>query len=338
MPLALLGDVWRNDVIQVTDEHPEIEAGTVIDQYTIIKRLACGGMSEVYLATDMWLERKVALKIILPQISSISRLKKKFWTEVQMIAQLNHPHVVAIYGVGEYRGRQYAALQYVDGPTLRMLMESELSVTESLRVSLSIAEALKSLHSTQIAHCDLKPENIMVPRDGILRVVDFGLATRYKEGYANAVWRASPSVNLDIASVAKVITIDEGDDEEVSGTPLYMAPEQWKKLPLSGATDIWALGMMMYEMFTGTLPYEENEFCVSKLSEAVCAPMPLPRLNSVSSDIPPSIRTLVDQCMCKNPKRRPSAKEVARILMDNPLNGIIKTENLLVGKGYYSAL
>ena len=171
-----------------TREQPQamLEAGELIEHFKIVRPVGRGGMGEVYLARDMRLGRKVALKVVHRSALGDERSILRFFHEAKLTARFNHPHIVTVYGVGEHDGQPYVALEYLEGQTLReRLEEGRLGLRENLRVGLAIAEALAEAHSHGILHRDLKPGNILLPRDGRLRVVDFGLAKSVRAGPAS---------------------------------------------------------------------------------------------------------------------------------------------------------
>ncbi len=155
----------------------ELAAGTVIDQFVVVRMLARGGMGEVYLARDTKLGRRVALKLIHPELLAARGAVEQFLAEARITAKFDHPHIVQLYAVGEHLGLPYVALAYLEGQNLgQRLTERRLSRQEALRFALAIAEALQEAHRHGVLHRDLKPANVVIVRDGRLRVVDFGLA------------------------------------------------------------------------------------------------------------------------------------------------------------------
>lgn len=267
---------------------PSLTPGTRIDQFAIVKLIGRGGMGEVYLARDTQLHRKAALKVVRHGFFESDDARKRFVAEVRTTARFNHPHIVTVYGAGLFHERPYVALEYLDGQDLGERGGEELpSLAEVVHLSLAAAEALNEAHAAGVLHRDLKPENIVVGRDGRVRVVDFGLA--------------------------KTVSRTRDDDGDVkltratrrAGTPVYMSPEQWLEAPLSGATDIWSLGVVIYELCTGSRPFDAETLV--QQATLVCGPAEAPRVDSVPRDF----AQLIADCLEKDPTRRPSAREVA---------------------------
>jgi serine/threonine protein kinase/Tfp pilus assembly protein PilF len=221
---------------------------TVLDQsigrYKIIATLGTGGMGEVYLAHDTRLGRKIALKLLPEQFTTDKDRLRRFEQEARAASGLSHPNVCVIYEVGETEDdRHYIAMEYVDGVTLREHMtEARLKLSEVLDVAVQVASGLAAAHEVGVMHRDIKPENIMLRRDGYLKVLDFGLA-KLTEPEASDV-AATPGAR---------VTTDTG---VVMGTSRYMSPEQARGLAVDARTDIWSLGVVVYEMVTGEAPFK----------------------------------------------------------------------------------
>ena len=294
-------------------EPPLIAAGTQVDHFRVMRLLGQGGMAQVYLARDTKLGRKVALKVIRPVALGSQDSIARFLFEARATARFNHPHIVTIFAVGEYEGRPYVALEYLEGQTLKeRLEEGAPSVREALRITIAIAEALSEAHRSQILHRDLKPENVVIPRDGRLRVVDFGLAKSL-----DATSDASTSEGLgtlqSVEDLEQTVTQDvfETNERGLRGTPQYMSPEQWMGLECSAATDVWALGLICYEMLAGRLPYSSPT--AMTLAVKVCDPDPVTELKSVA-EVTDEVSDLAARCLRKDPKERPSIDEVVELL------------------------
>ncbi len=284
-----------------------------VDNYQIMRILGRGGMDEVYLARDLVLGRLVALKIISKERLNTDDGKARFLEEARMTASFNHPNIVAIHGVGAYQDQPYVALEYLEGQTLReRLEEGSLSVKEAMRVVQSIAEALDEAHRHQVLHLDLKPENVMIPRDGRLRVLDFGLSRRVQ--------------NAEPRSVGTAVSNDSDPASDVWGTPAYVAPELWSKQAPTPAADIWALGIIAHEVASGRKPFASNT--LNAITDAVLSTLPLPELASGSDTerlrgdpshpevMPRAFVDLIASCLDKNPTRRPSARTIAAVVAE----------------------
>jgi serine/threonine protein kinase len=284
---------------------PGITSGEMVDHFQVLRLLGSGGTGEVYLARDTKLGRKVALKVIHRERIESEPLVARFYHEARTTARFSHPHIVTIYAVGEHRKRPYLALEYLEGRTLEESARGRsISVPEALRLSLAVGEALEEAHASGVVHGDLKPGNIFIPRDGRLRVVDFGIAKIL-----------GTSVRTD-SDRAPLPTRTEG----LEGTPQYMAPEQWRKSDVSTAADIWAFGMVLYELLAGRCPYESNSQL--KLALQVCDEEPVPSIETFRS-VPAEVKRLIERCLSKAPGERPPIGEVVttlRELLEQPLD------------------
>jgi WD40 repeat protein/serine/threonine protein kinase len=287
------------------EEHgDELAAGDRVDQFEVIRLLGRGGMGEIYAARDTTLGRKVALKLVHQKYLDSPQAMDSFLDEARITAKFNHPNIVTIHAVGAHCGRPYLALEFLEGENLReRIVSRRPGLQASLRILLAIADALEEAHDAGVLHLDLKPENVVIPKDGRVRVVDFGLAR--------------PAPQLQSGEVSTAPTDSEADKaaQPVAwGTPAYMAPEQWLRLPCSNATDVWALGLILYEMVSDVLPYE-LETSGAGLMRAVCDPEPVPPVERYC-DVPRDVAELIQRCLDKEPKKRPSASEVGNGLRE----------------------
>ncbi len=253
-----------------------LEEGTRVGDLRVRGLLGEGAMGRVYLAEDTTLGRRVALKLIKRSVLQRHGVER-FLEEARATASFNHPHIVTLYAVGEHDGRPYLALEYLDGASLRVrLATGPVPMGEALRFGRAIADAIAEAHRRGLVHADLKPENVVIPSDGRVRVVDFGLAR--------------------LAGAAS---------DAASGTPAYMAPERWRGAAPTGAIDIWSLGVMLHELITGGRPIPDH--ALPHLMFAA-DPLEIPELPAE-----PWAR-LVRDCLALDPERRPSAEEVVRRL------------------------
>jgi WD40 repeat protein/serine/threonine protein kinase len=308
--------VAAHDRTEPIDAHEhDLAPGTFVDHFRVVRLLGQGGMAQVYLARDTRLGRKVALKVIRPDVLGAGEASERFLFEARATARFNHPHIVTIHAVGEHRGRPYVALEYLEGQSLReRIDESRPSVAEALRIGLSIAEALAEAHASQVLHRDLKPENVVIPRDGRLRVVDFGLAQTLSEEDIEAAADSEPSHEaLADTALGDTRSGFQSRGGGLRGTPYYMAPEQWTGVACSGATDVWALGVMLYEMVTGRRPYRAPTAIT--LAVKVCNPDPAPPMSTLT-EVRPDLDAVVSRCLEKDPAQRPTAPEVVQTLRD----------------------
>jgi WD40 repeat protein/tRNA A-37 threonylcarbamoyl transferase component Bud32 len=276
---------------------PAIAAGTQIDQYRVLRALAAGGMGDVYLARDVELGRKVALKIIRPERLADPRARERFLFEARVTARFDHPHIVTIHSVGQYGDAVYLALAFLDGEDLASRLRARrLSEPEAVRIGLAVAEALEEAHRHGVLHRDLKPSNVVLPTDGRPRVVDFGLAILSRADAAPASSRMLEALTETTSFV---------------GTPAYMAPEQWRDEELGEATDVWGLGMILFETCAGRRPFVEADLVTH--CQAVLDPAPAPDVRAFAT-VSAELAELVARCLAKDVRGRPSASEVARVL------------------------
>src|SRR5690242_304724 len=206
------------------------EPGTRLGRYEIRSKIGAGGMGEVYLAQDTKLDRKVALKILPAEVAAHPDRMKRFVQEAKSASALNHPNIITIYEIDETESGHFIATEFIDGQTLRECeMKEPLKLAESLEIAVQIASALSAAHAAGIVHRDIKPENVMIRRDGIVKVLDFGLA--------KLTSLASPdSIDGEAPTRANIKT----EPGMVMGTAIYMSPEQARGLPVDARTDIFS--------------------------------------------------------------------------------------------------
>jgi serine/threonine-protein kinase len=303
---------------EVVDSRPTVLAdGTLIAHFCTMSLLGRGGMADVYLARDTQLGRKVALKWFDAKRFRSAKDKRRFLREVRTTAKFNHPNIVTLYAAGEqaegtHAGGAYVAIEYIRGTDLRArLAKGPLALREALAISGGIANALVEAHRHRVLHCDLKPGNVMLGRHGEVRVIDFGLAGRSAppvsaRSYSN-VFGAPIS---DRAPTT--LTRGDGDSSKPTrsqgGSPRYMAPEQWWDDPCSGKTDVWAAGLILYEMLSGEPAFDADDMV--PLAAQVTGDDAAPRLTIG----PPAVIALVAKCLHKDPRRRPSAVRLVELL------------------------
>jgi eukaryotic-like serine/threonine-protein kinase len=264
--------------------------GTKLGRYEIRSQLGAGGMGEVYLAQDTKLDRKVALKILPAEIAADRRRMSRFVQEAKAASALNHPNILTIYEIDQANSVPFIATEFIDGETLRQRMKSSpLKLGDVLSVTAQIASALSAAHAAGIVHRDIKPENIMLRRDGIAKVLDFGLAK---------LTDRPPPDSVD----AEAPTTFKTDPGTVVGTRVYMSPEQARGIPVDARTDIFSLGVVLYEMVAGCLPFAgstSSEVVASLLSEK--EPQPLARY---SRDVPAELERIVCKALRKEREQR----------------------------------
>ena len=228
--------------VLVGDDDDKI--GREIGPYKIVKRLGAGGMGEVYLAQDDRLDRLVALKILPAYFASDDERLRRFLREARAASALNHPNILTIHEVGESAGIKYIATEFIDGATIRELFAlQELSLYEVLEIAEQICSALAAAHAAGIVHRDIKPENIMRRTDGLVKILDFGIAK---------LLEPEASDNRDETQLGGGTHTEAG---LLLGTVNYMSPEQARGLPVDQRTDIWSLGVVLYEMLARRLPF-----------------------------------------------------------------------------------
>lgn len=250
-----------------------------IGTYTIEKVLGIGGMGEVYLAKDDKLKRRVALKILPAEYTTDDERIKRFQLEARAISALNHPNIVTIYDIGSFDKINYIATEFVEGSNLRDLINKDLKLKDILTIITQCCEALSAAHSAGIIHRDIKPENIMMRPDGYIKILDFGLAKLNE-------------INLqtltDFAKTAKGVIV---------GTPAYMSPEQVSDDNVDHRTDLWSLGVILYEMLTGVNPYKKENRQTT--FQAILSSEP-PLASSLNSEISPELDQILVKALEKD--------------------------------------
>ncbi|MGC8845491.1 MAG: protein kinase domain-containing protein [Candidatus Hydrogenedens sp.] len=274
-----------------------------IGAYRIDERIAEGGFGVVYRGFDPRLKREVAIKVLHPQHSSEPGRVSRFLREAQSAARLNYPGIVQIYDIVEENQRLALVMEYVHGKNLDRFIRDNpsLSLVERIDIGVQIAEALYLAHQAEIVHRDVKPANILVDENGVVKLTDFNLA------------------RLRDTSLTPLT-----GEHNVLGTPAYMSPEQCLGKEASPQSDIYSLGVVLYFLFTGTLPFEAENYLALMRQHTDTPPTPVRLINP---DLPVSLEKLISQCLLKNPEGRPaSAKEVAERLREIK-NELIKKES-----------
>src|SRR2546425_6220406 len=269
-----------------------LKPGTKLGRYEIRAKIGAGGMGEVYLAQDSKLDRKVALKILPTDVATHHDRMHRFEQEAKAASALNHPNIITIFEIEQVDSVNFIATEFIDGQTLRERMRrGPMKLGEVLEVAIQSASALSAAHDAGIVHRDMKPENLMLRRDGIVKVLDFGLAKLTDRPVAT-------SVDTEALTRAQIKT----EPGVVMGTAIYMSPEQARGLQLDARTDIFSLGILIYEMVAGRLPFEgtnTNEIMASVLSDK--EPQPLTRY---SSEAPSELGRIVLKALRKNRDER----------------------------------
>ena len=275
-------------------------------------------MANVYLAHDTILDRSVAVKVLRGDLANDEKFVRRFQREALSASSLSHPNIVEMYDVGEDDGQYYIVMEYVDGKTLKQVLKQrgELSITEVVDIMLQVTDGMAHAHDAYIIHRDIKPQNIMILNNGMIKITDFGVAT------------ALNSTQLT-------------QTNSVMGTVHYLPPEQANGKGSTIRSDIYSMGIMMYELLTGLVPYKGDnavEIALKHLKE------PLPSVRKANSSIPQSIENVIIKATAKNPKNRytdartmhedlktaldESRKDEKRYVYPNPENDLEETKVL----------
>jgi serine/threonine protein kinase len=273
--------------------------GSRIGPYKIISRLGAGGMGEVYLAEDERLGRLVALKILPVYFASDETRLRRFQREARAASALNHPNILTIHEVGEIEGVYFIATEFIDGATIRqLLVESELSLDEILDIAEQVASALAAAHAAGIVHRDIKPENVMRRSDGLVKILDFGIAK---------LMESQPADYGDEPQAAGAHT----EAGLVMGTVNYMSPEQARGLQVDERTDIWSLGVVVYEMLGRRLPFKAGTRMDTLVAILDRDPPSLSEVASSYYGLSPRLEQIVNRCLHKSAADRfQTAKEL----------------------------
>ncbi|MGE5235753.1 MAG: serine/threonine-protein kinase, partial [Acidobacteriota bacterium] len=252
--------------------------GTTVSHYAVLERLGIGGMGVVYKARDTRLDRLVALKFLPTQLTGDAAAKQRFIDEAKTASALDHPHVCTVYDIDETgEGHLFMAMAYVPGETLKArIARAPLSVPESLDIALKVVAGLIEAHEHGIAHRDIKPANVLISREGNVKIVDFGLST--------------------LVGLAA-----EGQKGVIMGTLAYMSPEQTRNEPVDHRSDIWSLGITIWEMLVGRPPFgvlDEEPILYAIQSRVV------PSLAELRPDVPKELARVVARCLEKDRHRR----------------------------------
>lgn len=276
-----------------------LTAGQKLGHYQLIRSLGAGGMGEVYLAEDLRLGRKIALKFLPDYFINDTNRLRRFGQEARAASSLNHPNIVTVYEIGEADGHHFIANEFIDGVTLRERMtearrasdrtpviNSQFKLSETLDIAVQIAEALVAAHEAGIVHRDIKPENIMVRRDGYVKVLDFGLAK---------------STGIDCEHlVSELPTQIKTTPGAFMGTVEYMSPEQARGFPVDARTDIWSLGVVLYEMAAGHVPFAGPS--KSDIMAAILEHEPQPLTSA--GKVPETLEFIVEKALTKDREER----------------------------------
>ena len=275
------------------NEAPNLPAGEVLGgRYEIVEEVGRGGMGMVYRALDRELGGQVAIKTLRPELVCNPALVERFKTEIRLARQISDKHVVRTHDIGERDGVYYLTMEYVEGITVRELLDTRgrLGVSATLAIASQLAQSLMAAHEQGVIHRDIKPQNLLLDSSGMLKVMDFGIARL----------AAGPSGLTEVGTVV--------------GTPSYMAPEQMLGEVLTQQTDLYAVGVVMFECLTGRLPFEAGS-TMALIAKLLREDAPDP--TSLNPEIPPALAGLVLRLLAKEPTQRPArAEELGRLLAE----------------------
>ncbi len=254
----------------------EVSEGSVVDgRYRVLRRLGAGGMADVWLAEDQHLQREVALKVLHRHFAQDEQFVARFQREAESAAALQHPNIVSVYDRGQFEGMNYIAMQYVAGSTLKQLIERGLTPQEAVSLIRQVLEAARAAHRQGIVHRDLKPQNVIVDAEGKTHVTDFGIA------------RAGVSEITQTGSVM--------------GTPHYLSPEQAQGFEVTSVSDLYSIGVMLYEALTGRVPFEGESAVAVAMKQISQTPQ---RPSSINPQVSPALDAVVMRALAKEPGER----------------------------------
>lgn len=270
-------------------------------RYHIIKKISVGGMASVFLADDKVLNREVALKMMHPHLLSHPDAVKRFSIEAKAIASLSHENIIRIFDYGDSRNRPFLVMEYIDGMNLQELLNTYGALTNLVTIGIArqIASGLVCAHKNGIIHRDIKPANILLNKNGVIRITDFGIA---------------------YLADAESITLSG----TFIGSPYFISPEQANNKPLSGASDIFSMGVLLYFCLTGEPPFKGDT--PHAIISAIVSDKPEP-IRKKNSSVLLWLSALTEKCLNKNPAERPSATELVRIIDEQCMNASIKIES-----------
>ena len=250
--------------------------GTIVDErYTLDRKIGSGGMADVWLADDQELSRKVAIKMLHDRFAQDQEFVERFRREAQSAAGLQHPNVVSIFDRGEFSDTYFIAMEYVDGPQLKQLIKGGMGIQDAIDFTRQILNAARFAHRKGIVHRDLKPQNVLIDEDGRARVTDFGIAR---------------GTSSDITATGSVM-----------GTAQYLSPEQAQGKETTPASDIYSIGVILYEALTGRVPFEGDSAVSVALKQVSEAPR---RPSTVNPEVPPALDAVVMRALAKDPEAR----------------------------------
>jgi len=286
--------------------------GETIGHYKISEPIGTGGMGEVYLATDIVAGRKAALKLLPLQFTADAERLKRFQQEARAVVGLNHPNILTVYEIGEDHSIHYIASELIEGETLRdRLARGPMQLSEALDVAIQVTSALAAAHQAGIVHRDIKPENIMLRPDAYVKVLDFGIAKLAESSFADTAF-ATPKAFGATRDRAESVTLAKTNLGSILGTVRYMSPEQARGAPVDKTTDIWSLGVVLYEMVTGHVPFTGNT--PAEIMSSILEKEP-PALTTYVTHAPTELQHIIGKTLRKDREGRyHSARELLEAL------------------------
>jgi serine/threonine protein kinase len=295
--------------------------GRTLSQYRIEGLLGQGGMGVVYRARDLKLQRPVALKLLPADLTADQERRKRFMLEARAAARISHPAIAQIYDVDEQEGTIFIAMELVEGKTIRTLIENrELDLLGAIDIALQVAGGLAKAHAAGVLHRDIKPANVIQTPDGHVKILDFGLAKLLNPETSTLTLAGAGD------SSSALVQTQVG---ALKGTPAYMSPEQVKGERLDARSDIFSLGVMLFEMTTGEAPFARATAVETMHAIAFAE---TPALNSIQPNLPVGLRQIVSKCLQKRPEDRyPDARSLAedlRVLRRETESGLVRQISL----------
>src|SRR4029450_8105617 len=274
----------------VTNDRTGALVGKLIGHYRIESLIGGGGMGEVYLARDERLGRKAALKLLPDSLTTDETQLSRFKNEARSASALNHPNILTVYEIGTEGNRQFIATEFIEGITLRASLEgARINPHAALEIAMQVASALAAAHEAGVVHRDIKPENIMLRPDGYVKVLDFGIAKLTEQKPASDEHKGTATATLQTRLGL------------VLGTAHYMSPEQARGQKVDARSDIWSLGVVLYEMVAGSTPFRGDtpSDCIAAILTAEPAPV-----SSISPDVPARLESILQRALRKNTDER----------------------------------
>jgi serine/threonine protein kinase len=301
--------------LSVAQEKPEALVGQQLGSYQILSLLGAGGMGVVYRARDTRLNRSVAIKVLPADKVSDPERKRRFIQEARAASALNHPNIITIHDIGSESGIDFIVMEYVAGKTLdRLIPRKGMRLNEALRLAVQTADALAKAHSAGIIHRDLKPTNVMLTDDGLVKVLDFGLA------------KLTELVTTEGTTRTRLSGTEEG---MIVGTLSYMSPEQAEGKKVDTRSDVFSFGAVLYEMLTGTRAFQGSSPLATMT--AILREDPKPA-SSVARGIPPELDRIIERCLRKDPERRFQSAADLKVALED-LRGEIRLKKPSVAAG-----